>query len=148
MHVEIEDPRDHAEDVDVLPLVLRRATDRLDGAGRDGHGDVGEAVVVRRGFDVVAVVDEHAAGPERADMGVVAVLIKHDQHVGAVAGGKDIARSHAHLKDRRPARDRGRDRHVGHDVLVTATGEPGEETSDGLNAILGVTREADDNVVN
>jgi hypothetical protein len=97
---------------------------------------------------VVGVVEEDAAGAERTDVGVVAVLVKGDEHVGAVAGRENVAGAHADLEDRRSARDRGRNRHVGHDVLIAATGEAGEEAADGLDAVLRVAGEADDDVVN
>jgi hypothetical protein len=147
LDIEIEDPGDEAHDVDVLALLFAGAADGLDGAAGDRHGDLGEAVVAFDGLDVVRIVEEHAAGAEGADVGVVAVLIKRDEHVGAVAGGENVAGAHAHLEDRGSAGDGGRDRHVGHDVLIAAAREAGEESADGLDAVLGVTGESDDDVV-
>ena len=148
LDIEIENPGDDAEHVDVLALVFRGAADRLDRARRDRHADLREAMIVGVGLDVIRVVEEHAAGPQRADVGVVAVLVKRDEHVGAIAGGEDVARAHAHLEDRRPAGDGGRDRHVRHHVLVAAPGEPGEKATDGLDAVLRVAGQPDDNVLN
>ena len=147
LDVEVEDAREQAEDEDVLALVLRGAADGLDGRAGHRHADVAKRLVVGVRLDVVGVVKEHAAGPEGADVRFVAVLIEGHEHVGAVAGGEDVAGAHAHLEDRRPARDGGRDRHVGHDVLVAAAGEAGEETADGLDAVLRIAGEADDDVV-
>src|SRR5688500_4111605 len=80
-------------------------------------------------------------------MGVVAVLIKCHEHVGPIAGRENIAGAHAHLKDRRPPRNGGRNRHVGHDVLLASTGKPGEKAADGLNSILRIASESNYDVV-
>ena len=81
-------------------------------------------------------------------MGVVTVLVKRHQHVGTVARRQDVAGAHADLEDGRAARNRGRNRHVRHDVLVAATGETREEAADGLDTVLRVTGESDDYVLN
>ena len=105
-----------------------------------------ETMIVGREFHVVGVVQQHTTRPQRTNVRFVAVLIKRHQHVGTIAGGKDVAGPHAYLKDRWTARNRGRDRHVRHYVLVAAAGESGEKTADRLDAVLRVTGEADDNV--
>ena len=66
----------------------------------------------------------------------VTVLIERHEHIRLIAGGEDVAGAHAHLEDRRTARNGGRDRHVRHDVLVGTAGEAGEEGADRLDAIL------------
>ena len=147
-NIEVEDPCDDAEHVDILALVFRRAADGFDGARRDRDGNLREAVVLGVGGDVVGVVEEHATGAQRTDMRVVAVLIKRHEHVRAVAGREDVAGAHAHLENRRTARDRGRDRHVGHDVRIAAAGEAGEEAADRLDAGLGIAGESNDDVLN
>ena len=148
LNVEVEDARDEAENVDVLALVLAGAADGFDGAAGDGNGDLGEAVVALDGCDVVGIVEEHAAGAEGTDVGVVAVLVECDEHVGAVPGGQNVAGAHADLEDRRSTGDGGGDRHIGHDVLIAAAREAGEEAADGLNPVLRITGESDDDVVN
>jgi hypothetical protein len=85
---------------------------------------------------VIRIVEEHAARAQRGKMALVAVLVERDEEVGLVAGGQDVPGAHAHLKDGRTAGDRGRNRHVRHDVLVAATSQTGEETADRLNAVL------------
>src|SRR5262249_22551323 len=57
-------------------------------------------------------------------------------------------RTDAHLKNRRTTGDRRRDGHVGHDVVLTAAGESGEERAGGLNSILRITGEPDHRVLN
>ena len=80
-------------------------------------------------------------------MALVAVLVESDEEVGLVAGRQDVAVAHADLEDRRTSRDRGRDGHVRHDLLITAAGEAREESADGLDTVLGISGEADDDVV-
>ena len=82
-----------------------------------GHADVDETFVVEVRLDVIGIVKEHAAFFQKADVVLVTVLIKRDEEVGFVAGGKHFAGAHADLENGGPAGDGGRDRHVGHDVL-------------------------------
>ena len=86
LDIEVEDAGDQAEDEEILALVLGGAADGLDGGGGDRHADRGEALVVGVGFDVVGVVDQHAALAERGQMALVAVLVEGDEEVGLVAG--------------------------------------------------------------
>src|SRR5437764_11218126 len=81
-------------------------------------------------------------------MVLITVLIKRDQKIGFVAGGKNFTGTDAYLKDRRPSGNRRGDRHVGHDVLIAATGESGEKRAGGLNSILRITGESNDGVLN
>ena len=97
---------------------------------------------------MVAVVEEDAARSKRFDMGVVTMLIERHQHIRPVTGREDVTRAHPHLENGRSARDGGRNRHVGHDVLVAASGEPGEEPADSLDAVLRVAGQPDNNVMN
>ena len=147
LDIEMEDLRDQAEDEDVFALVLGRAAERFDGQAGDGNADVNEAFVVEIGLDVVGIIKENAAFFQEADVVLVAVLIKGDEEIGFVAGGEDFARADADLENRRPAGNRGRDRHVGHDVLVAAAGEPGEKRAGALDAVLRIAGEADNGVV-
>jgi hypothetical protein len=81
-----------------------------------------KAVVVGARLDVIRVINEYATRTKRVDVRFVAVLVEHHEHVGTVASGQDVAGAHAHLKNGRPPRDCGRNRHVGHDVLIAAPG--------------------------
>ena len=96
-----------------------------------GHADVDEPFVVEVRLDVIRIVKEDAAVFQEADVVLVAVLVKGDEEIGFVARGKNFAGADADLENRRPAGDGGRDRHVGHDVLLAAAGEPGEKGADG-----------------
>ena len=55
-------------------------------------------------------------------MVLVAVLIERDQKVGFITGGEYFSGTDPDLKNRWSTGNGGRDSHVGHDVLVTATG--------------------------
>ena len=147
LDIEMENFRDQAEDENVFALVLRRSAERFDGQSGDRHADVNETFVVEVRLDVVGIVKQDAAFFQKADVVLVTVLIKRDEEIGFVARGEDFARADADLEDRRPAGDGGRDRHVGHDVLVAASGEPREESAGALDAVLRISREADDGVV-
>ena len=146
-HLEVEDARDQPEHVDVLALVLRGAADRLDGAGGDRAGDVGEPIVALDGLHVIRIVEQHATRPQGADVRVVAVLVKRDQHIRPVAGREDVPGAHPHLEDRGSPGDRRGDGHIRHHVLVAAASEAGEKAADRLNPILGIAGEADDDVL-
>ena len=79
-------------------------------------------------------------------MVVVGVLIEGDEGVGFVAGVEDFSGAEVDLENGWPAGDGARDGHVGHDVLGGGTGELCEEAADRLDAVLGVSGEADDGV--
>ena len=102
--VEVENPRQKAQDEDILALVLGGAADRLDGAARDRHADRREALVLGVGFDVVGVVDQHTARSEEFEVALVAVLIERYEVIRLVPGGEDVAGAHAHLKNGRDRR--------------------------------------------
>ncbi len=146
--VEIENLRDQAEDENVFALVLRRPAERFDRQAGDRHADVNETFVVEVRLDVVRIVKQDAAFFQKVDVVLVTVLIKRDEEIGFIARRKHFARAHADLEDRRPARNRGRDRHVSHDVLIAASGQAREESAGGLNAVLRISGEADYGVVN
>ena len=61
-----------------------------------------------------------------------------NQEVGFISRGKNFTRAHADLEDRRSTGDGGGDRHVSHDFLGAAPGEPGEERAGALDAVLGI----------
>ena len=145
--VEMENFRDQAEDENVFALVLGGAAERFDGEAGDRHADVNEAAVIEIGLDVIGIVKEHAALFQKADVVLVAVLIKRDEEIGFVAGGEDFAGAHADLENGGAAGDGGGNRHVGHDFLGAAAGEPGEERAGALDAVLRITGEPDDGVV-
>src|SRR6185503_11762346 len=52
------------------------------------------------------------------------------------------------LKNRGAARDRGRNRHEGHDFLLAAPGQSRQETADRLDAILRVAGDANYRLLN
>ena len=100
------------------------------------------------GSDVSTVVEHNAMPFDRADVALVRMLVKGDEHIGLVTGAKDFAGTDAHLKNRRTTRDRRWDGHVGHDVMFTAAGESGQERACRLDSILRITREPDHRVLN
>jgi hypothetical protein len=67
---------------------------------------------------------------------LVTVLVKRDQKIGFVTRRQHFSRTDAHLKNGRATGNRGRDRHVGHDVVLAAPGQAREECAGGLNAVL------------
>jgi len=79
---------------------------------------------------------------------LITMLIKRDEKVGFITGREHFARADADLKDGRAAGNRGRDRHVSHDILVAASGQPREKRAGGLNSVLRISGEADDCVLN
>jgi len=83
---EIEETAKQSQHEDVFALFLGRTTDRFDrGTGnRNAHGNTVDARGVGR--DVVAVVDEHAAFAEGANVVVETVSVEGDEEVGLVAG--------------------------------------------------------------
>ena len=146
LDVEVKDLRDQPEDENVLAFVLRRSAKRFDGQPGDRNADVNEPFLVRIRLDVVGIVEQDAAVSQEADVVLVAVLVKRDEEVRFVARGKNLARPHADLENRRTARNRGGDRHVGHDVLSAATGQAREESAGALDAVLRIAGEPDDGV--
>ena len=147
LDIEVKDFRDQPEDEDVFALVLRRSAERFDRQSGDGHADVNETFVVQIGLDVVGVVEEDAAVFQKADVVLVTVLIKRDEEVGFIARGEDFARAHADLENRGTAGDGRGDRHVGHDIVIAASGQAREESAGALDAVLRISREADNGVV-
>ena len=93
---------------------------------------------------MVRVIQHDAAGLQRTQMRLIAVLVKAQENIRLITRAQDFPGADAHLKDGRPAGDRGGDRHERHDLLLAAAREPREETADGLDAVLRVTRDADD----
>ncbi len=79
-------------------------------------------------------------------MVLVAMLIESDQEVRLVAGRQYFAGADAYLENRRPARDGGRDRHVGHHFLVAAAGQAGKHGASRLDAILRVAGQTNDGI--
>ena len=80
-------------------------------------------------------------------MVLVAVLIEGDEKIRFIAGGENLPGAHADLEDRGPARDRGGDGHVGHDFLVAAAGQSGQQRAGSLDAILRISSQTDHRVV-
>ena len=145
--VEMENFRDQAEHENVFALVLGRAAERFNGQAGDGDADVNETFVIEVRLDVVGIVKEDAAFFQEIDVVLVTVLIKRDEKIGFVTGGKHFAGAHADLENGWTAGNGGGNRHVSHDVLVAAAGEAREKGAGGLNAVLGIAGETDDGVV-
>ncbi len=85
---------------------------------------------------LAAVIETDASITQRAQMAVITVLIEGHQHVCLIARMQHLPGAYVHLKDGRPATDRGRNGHVGHDLLGRSSGKPSQEATDGLDAIL------------
>ena len=97
---------------------------------------------------MIRVVEDDAAELQRGNVLLVRMLIKTNQHVGFVTRAEDFAGADAHLENRGPAGDGGRNGHERHDFLLTASRQTREETANGLNAVLRVTRDADNCLFN
>ena len=147
LDIEMENFRDQTEDENVFAFVLRRSAERFDGQSGDRHADVNETFVVEVRLDVIRIVKQDAALFQKADVVLVTVLIKRDEEIGFIARGEDFAGAHADLENRRSAGDGGGNRHVGHDILGAASGQAREESAGALNAVLRISGEADDGVV-
>ena len=76
------------------------------------------------------------------------MLIESNKEVSLVAGRKDLAGTDPDLKNRRSTRDGRWDCHVGHDFLVAATGQAGQNRAGRLDTILRIASQADDSVSN
>lgn len=79
-------------------------------------------------------------------MVVVGVLIESDEGIGFIAGMENFARAEVNLENGGAARNRRGDGHIGHHILGGGASELGEKGADGLNAVLGMTGEADDRI--
>src|SRR5437016_14226520 len=77
-------------------------------------------------------------------MVLVGMLVKGDEQVRVVARAQHFAGADAHLENRRPTGNGGRNCHEGHDFLFTPSGESRQKTTDGLNAVLRITRDPND----
>ena len=147
-HVEIEDRGEQAEHENILSLVLRRASQRLNRQARNRDADIDIALVVQVGLNAVGVVQQHAAFLQRTDVAFITVLVEGHQKIRLIARRQNLPRADADLEDRSPARNRGGDGHVGHHLLIAAPREPREKTAERLNAVLGITGEPDDGIAN
>src|SRR6266699_2027497 len=87
---------------------------------------------------VVAVIQNDAALSQGLDMVFVRMLVKRDQQVRLVARAQHFTRADAHLENGRSARNGGRDRHEGHDLLFAPSGQSRQKAADGLNTVLGI----------
>ena len=78
----------------------------------------------------------------------IAVLVKGHEKIRFVTGRENFSSAHAHLVDRSsPGNSRG-DSHVSHDILVGSPCQFGQESANGLNAVLGISSQTDDNILN
>ena len=144
--VQVEDGADHAQHEQVLAAVARGAADGFDGGGGERHADVVDVALVLEFVDLAAVVDADAAVAQRAEVLVVAVLVEGHEHIRLIACVEHFTGAKVHLENGRPAADGGRDGHVGHHLLRCASGEARQKAADGLDAVLRISREADDSV--
>jgi hypothetical protein len=107
----------HPEDKDVLATVFRRAADRLDRGGGEGHADVDDIALVFQFLHLVAVVETDPAVAQCLEVVVVGILIEGDECIRLITGMQDFSRSEMHLENGRSAGNRGWDGHVGHHLL-------------------------------
>src|SRR5436190_10679366 len=96
------------------------------------------------GLDVIGIIENDAIFLKRVDVVLVRMLIKREQHISIITGAEHFARTNAHLEDRRTAGNSRWDGHEGHDFLLASCCEAGQETADGLNAVLRIAGYADD----
>ena len=97
---------------------------------------------------MIAIVETNAAFPQGADVVFITMLVEGDEEICFITCGENFPATDVNLEDRRPAGDGGRDRHVSHHILLRPACKASEEAADGLNAVLGVARHADDGVLN
>src|SRR4026207_1075310 len=76
------------------------------------------------------------------------MLIEGNQKISFVARRQHFSGPDAHLKDRWSARNRGRDRHVSHHILVAASGKSRQKRAGRLNSVLRISRKANYGVLN
>src|SRR6202011_4347891 len=133
LDIETKNFRDQTENENIFTLVLGGSAQRFHRQAGDRHADVNETLVVEVRLNVVRIVKQDTAFFEKVDVVLITVLIKSDKKVGFITGRKNFARAHAHLENRRLARNGGRDGHVSHDVLVATSREPREKRASGLN---------------
>ena len=76
---------------------------------------------------------------------VVAVVVEAEQDVGFISGAQDLAGTDPDLKDGGTTGNGGGDGHEGHDLLFAPASQAGEKAADGLDAILGIAGDADEN---
>ena len=80
-------------------------------------------------------------------MVLVTMLVKRDQKISFIASGQYFTRTDPDLEDRRSTRDRCRDRHVSHDIVIAAPGQACEKSAGGLNAVLRISGETNYGVI-
>ena len=71
---------------------------------------------------MIGIVEANTAIAQIREVAVVAMLVECHQHIGLVARGEHLSRTDVNLENRGTARDRRRDRHVGHHLLGGAPG--------------------------
>ena len=125
--VEIEDGADHAEHEHVLATVTGRAAHGFHCRCGERHADILDATLILEVllFHVCRVIKADAAIAQRADVGVVAVLVESHEHIRFVTRRENFTRANVDLEDGRAATNRGGNRHVSHDFLRGATREAG-----------------------
>ena len=97
---------------------------------------------------MIGIIKQHPAVPKRVQMVCIAVLIKGHEKIRFVTGREHISGAHAYLVDRRSAGNRRGNSHVSHYILVGSTCQFGQESANGLNPVLGISSQTDDNILN
>jgi hypothetical protein len=127
-----------------LPLSFG-AADGFDGEARNGNANVPVIIfpfLLR--FNVVGIVEHDAALFQGIDVVFVGMLVKSKQHIRVIARAQNFTRADAHLENGRAAGNRRGNRHERHDFLLAASGQAGQETANGLNAVLRIAGDAND----
>src|SRR5207302_1599119 len=107
-----------------------------------------EPLVIEIWLNVVRIVEQHAAVAQETDVVLVTVLVKRDQKIGFIACRQHFTGTDAYLENGRTTRNRRGDGHVGHDVVLAASGKAREKGAGGLNSVLRISREPDHRVLN
>ena len=148
LHVEVIDFCEQSERVNIFALVAAGPADGLDHEARNGHAHMAVTVLpLRLRCHMIRIIKHDAAELDRLDVVLVAVLVEAEQHVRLITRAQNFARADADLEDGRPAGNGGGNGHEGHDFLLATTRQPGEETADGLDAVLRIAGNADDRLV-
>jgi|GEM_PF-6529459 len=129
----------HPENEDVLASVFGRAANGFDGSGGERHTDMDDIALHFQLFNLVAVVKTDTSVAQGFQMIVVGILVERHQRICLVTGMEHLTRTQMNLVNTGPSGNRGRNRHVGHDVLCGGSCELGKECADRLDSVLRIS---------
>ena len=145
--VQVKHAAQEAEGEHVLAAILGGSTDGFHRGGGQRHGHEDEAFVGSVWRDLVRIIETDAALAEESDVALVAVFVEGHQEIGLIPRAENLSRTDPNLENRRSTGNGRRDRHVGDHVLIGAAGEAGDQASDGLDPVLGISSDSDHGVI-